>query len=160
MKAIRSDPGAVVQFSTKVGEDWTHSCFSNGFIEPDGSFVEREYQSAKAARSEDANRILACERPFGPNGSKRLGREVEHRSDWEQVKFQTMARLVLAKFSDHPDLALMLLATGDAMLIEGNTWHDNTWGDCKCGRPECSQPGLNWLGSILMCVRETLRQQA
>ena len=159
MGAIKSNPGVIGQFSVKIGEEWVHNCFSNGFIEPDGSFVEREYQAAKAARGEDADRILACERPFGPGGSKRLGREVEQRPDWDQIKYQVMAKLVLAKFLDHLELAKELLTTGDTLLVESNTWHDNIWGDCQCGRPECSEPGLNWLGHILMCVREMLRQQ-
>jgi ribA/ribD-fused uncharacterized protein len=159
VRIITSNPEVIGQFSVKVGNDWLHSYLSNGFVEPDGSFVEREYQAAKAARDDDAAAILTCERPFGPSGAKKLGRSVELRSDWDQVKYQVMVSLVMAKFTDHPELAGELLATEDALLIEGNTWHDNIWGDCKCGRPDCLTPGLNWLGQILMCVREAFRQR-
>lgn len=61
-----------------------------------------------------------------------------------------MHDLVLRKFTAHPDLTELLLVTGDAELIEGNTWGDTTWGVCR-GK------GENLLGKILMAVRETLR---
>ena len=50
----------------------------------------------------------------------------------------------------HADLADKLLATGDAYLEEGNTWHDEIWGVYQ-------GEGTNWLGLILMQVREELR---
>ncbi len=152
---------AITQFSFKAGDKWRHTFLSNGYIEPDGSFVEREYQAAKAADPADAERILACAKPFGEGGAKRLGQSIRVRTDWEEIKYQTMVRLILAKFLDHPELAQQLLETGDALLVEGNTWHDNTWGNCVCGsrdRPACVAWGDNWLGQILMNVREALRQ--
>lgn len=39
-----------------------------------------------------------------------------------------MEELVRAKFTQNPDLADKLLATGDAHLEEGNTWGDRIWG--------------------------------
>lgn len=157
MKVVQTNPGVIDQFSIKTEDGWYDTYLSNGHIEPDGTFVEREYQAAKANNLKDATIILASEKPFGPSGAKRLGREVKIRPDWDEVKFQVMTRLVMAKFADHSELAKQLLATGDTLLIEGNTWHDNIWGDCRCGRAECSDPGLNWLGHILMVVREALR---
>lgn len=147
------------EFSIRTDRGWEHTFLSNGHIEPDGTFVEREYQAAKTLDPELSAKILACDKPFGLNGSKRMGREVDLRPDWNQVKFQVMARLVLRKFLDHPSLSGSLLETNDALLIEGNSWHDNIWGDCRCGRLECLEPGLNWLGHVLMGVREALRQK-
>lgn len=43
-----------------------------------------------------------------------------------------------------------LLETGDAMLIEGNTWGDTFWG-------VCNGQGLNVLGNLLMEIRQELR---
>lgn len=163
MHVVGDNAGMLDQFSYRTPSGWQHNCFSNGFIEPDGTFVEREYRAARAKYPDDAARILVCTEPFGPNGSKQLGRSVDYRDDWEQVRYQVMVRLVMKKFRDHPSLAEQLLATGDALIIEGNTWHDNTWGDCHCqdsGHPKCAQPGLNLLGQILMSVREALRQFA
>jgi len=63
-----------------------------------------------------------------------------------------MLDLVRKKF-ENPLLRAMLLATEDAVLVEGNTWNDTFWGVCR-GR------GENWLGRILMQVREECRQQS
>jgi len=56
------------------------------------------------------------------------------------------------KFSD-PLLRKKLLATGNATLIEGNTWGDTYWGVCK-GK------GQNKLGKLLMELRSELRDNA
>lgn len=158
-RVVESDPAVEVidAFSVYENGEWRDTYLSNGYIEPDGTFVEREYQAAKTLDEVAARQILACNRPFGSGGSKKLGRAAPLRPDWERVKYQVMARLVTAKFRDHPALAAQLVATGDALLVEGNMWHDNVWGDCRCGGPECVKPGLNLLGHILMSVRETLR---
>jgi hypothetical protein len=68
-----------------------------------------------------------------------------------------MSAVLRAKFAD-PDLRAKLLASGDADLVEGNTWHDQTWGDCCCGRRACSGLGANRLGRMLMELRDELRQ--
>lgn len=88
-----------------------------------------------------------------PGRAKRMGRMVQLRGDWEQVKFNIMLDIVLAKFHQHKDLSEALLDTGDATLIEGNTWHDTTWG-------VCNGVGTNWLGKILMMVRAQLKLEA
>lgn len=86
--------------------------------------------------------------------SKRIGRHVHLRSDWEEVKVGIMERIVRAKFEQHPDLAERLGATGDIELIEGNTWFDMFWGvDVFTGQ------GKNNLGRILMRIRNDLVRQ-
>lgn len=60
-----------------------------------------------------------------------------------------MRQCVALKFESHPDLAEMLLDTGNTKLIEGNSWNDTYWGVCG-GR------GKNHLGKILMGVRSQL----
>lgn len=122
---------------------------SNFFIEPDGTHVEGEYQSSKCARS---GQIVLFFLPVmvSPGKAKRLGRKVALRPDWEQVKEDIMTDLVMDKFQDHPELAQDLMDTGDAMLVEGNTWGDTYWGVCH-------GVGKNRLGKILMAVRDGLR---
>ncbi|MGX8680786.1 MAG: NADAR family protein, partial [bacterium] len=84
--------------------------------------------------------------------AKKKGRRVLLRDDWEQVKDRIMEEIVLAKFQQNPELKAQLLATGDAMLEEGNQWHDDYWGvDLRTGR------GQNRLGRILMKVRLELQ---
>jgi ribA/ribD-fused uncharacterized protein len=90
-----------------------------------------------------------------PGEAKRYGRRIELRPDWEQVKKRTMLLVVLAKFTQNSDLAARLVATEDAYLEEGNTWHDNYWGACGCD--EHTGEGLNYLGRILTMVRDIIR---
>lgn len=90
-----------------------------------------------------------------PGEAKRYGRRIALRPDWEQVKKRTMLLVVLAKFVQHPDLAVRLAATEDTYLEEGNAWHDNFWGACGCD--DHTGEGLNYLGRILMMVRDIVR---
>lgn len=108
--------------------------------------VEHGYQAAKT--NQISQRILIRECKF-PAQAKRLGSRVILRHDWNEVKLSVMANLVHQKFTLHPDLSTLLLATGDQELIEGNTWGDRFWGVCG-GR------GENHLGKILMGVRMEL----
>jgi N-glycosidase YbiA len=72
------------------------------------------------------------------------------RPDWETVKDDIMRAAVLAKFEQNPEIAKILLETGDEELIE-NTTKDHYWGIGSTGT------GLNMLGKILMETRERLR---
>lgn len=85
-----------------------------------------------------------------PHGATYLGRKVMLRPDWESVKYDVMYEVCLAKFSQNPDLRSKLIATGDAELIEGNTWGDRVWG-------VCGGVGENHLGKILMRIRKELK---
>lgn len=118
---------------------------SNFYIEPDGTHVEGEYQAQKCINPEDIKRFKG----LSPGAAKRLGRIVELRDDWEDVKLETMEALVWQKFVDHPELEEYLLDTGEAQLVEGNHWGDTFWG-------VCNGKGSNHLGKILMRVRENL----
>ena len=59
--------------------------------------------------------------------AKRKGRNIKLRKDWESVKDDIMYDICLAKFSQHEYLKNKLLLTGDAQLIEGNSWGDIYW---------------------------------
>jgi ribA/ribD-fused uncharacterized protein len=99
-----------------------------------------------------------------PGQAKRRGNQVTLRPDWNDVQengmplaFNVMLEVCRAKFQDSL-LADSLLATGDATIIEGNTWHDNTWGACSCS--DCAHKAKNnWLGKILMHIREELKKK-
>ena len=71
-----------------------------------------------------------------------------------------MEEFVSRKFQI-PELRDKLLATGDANLVEGNTWHDNYWGICTCSKCINSPvvDGKNKLGTILMKVRDSIREE-
>lgn len=72
------------------------------------------------------------------------------RPDWEEVKDEVMLQALRMKFSQNPDIAKELMATGDAILIE-HTRNDAYWSDGGDGS------GKNKLGLLLMQVREELK---
>lgn len=109
--------------------------------------VEHAFQAAKCVRSRDVEMILDARTP---GIAKRMGRGVEMRSNWDEIRVEVMEELVWAKFTA-PTLRTKLLSTGDAKLIEGNTWGDTFWG-------VCNGIGENNLGKILMRVRERIRR--
>lgn len=89
-----------------------------------------------------------------PGEAKRIGREFPLKH-WELVKTKVMLVLVQKKFQE-PKLRDLLLKTGVRQLVEGNRWHDNYWGSCYCKKCE-NVTSKNWLGEILMRVREEIR---
>jgi ribA/ribD-fused uncharacterized protein len=116
---------------------------------------EHAFQAAKVINPVTRMQIAAAPTP---GKAKRMGRKVELRADWEQVKENIMYEIIKSKFTQNTYCLLALLATGDADLVEGNDWHDNEWGDCDC--PNCQNiEGKNKLGKILMRVREELREE-
>lgn len=90
-----------------------------------------------------------------PKTTKAMGRKANLREDWDEVKNDVMRRIVKLKFEQNIDLAKKLIGTGDAVLIEGNNWHDNYWGICTCDKCEKIR-GNNMLGKILMEIRDEL----
>jgi ribA/ribD-fused uncharacterized protein len=77
------------------------------------------------------------------------------RRDWDtQARYEVMAQVLELKFA-HPELRELLLSTGEAILIEGTTWHDTHWGICVCSRH--GGRGSNHLGRLLMELRAQLR---
>ncbi len=92
--------------------------------------------------------------PFvGLNGyeARKLGRKVQLRKDWERFKDHYMLCVVREKFEQHPGLRKLLFDTGNAELVEINSWGDTYWG-------VCNGKGENRLGKILMRVRDELRE--
>jgi len=69
------------------------------------------------------------------------------------MKADIMLELLRLKFAFY-DLGMLLLATEDAVLEEGNWWGDTYWGVCPSG----SGNGENMLGRLLMQVREELKE--
>lgn len=126
--------------------------FLSNFYPANVTFEDMSFPSVEhayvAAKTLDRNeRVRICYLTTG--AAKRYGRTLKLRPDWEDIKIEVMGNLVLQKFTRHPHLKKMLLATGDQELVEGNHWGDTFWGVCK-GK------GQNVLGRILMLVRAEL----
>lgn len=113
--------------------------------------AEVAYQASKAITAEDAASFLQ----LTAGQAKSHGREIKIRDDWDAVKFDLMRDIVREKFKQNPELRDKLIATGTSHIEEGNNHHDRIWGVCPPG----SSQGQNWLGRILMEVREELRSK-
>ena len=113
---------------------------------------EHYYQSQKF---DDPAYKLKIRRANSPMEAAKLGRDRKQkmRRDWESVKVDIMRETLMAKFTQHEELRLLLLSTGDAKIVE-HTENDAFWGDGGDGS------GKNTLGQVLMQVRETLRVPA
>lgn len=108
--------------------------------------VEHAYQAAKTLEHSQRQYIQFQETP---GKAKRAGQEVTIREDWEEVKVEIMAKLIVEKFYKYGGLQMQLLGTQERKLVEGNTWNDTFWG-------VCNGVGKNCLGILLMEARRTL----
>jgi ribA/ribD-fused uncharacterized protein len=129
----------------------------DGFVWPS---AEHAYQSHKSL---NRDYVRAIREAGSPGKAKRLAsypasrswfaqHDAKPRPDWNDVKADIMRRVDLAKFSQNDDLRQLLLATGDAELVEDST-SESFWGIGQDGS------GPNWAGQILMEVRDQLRRK-
>jgi len=135
--------------------DGTKYTFLSNFypapMEYEGLLYPTSEHAYQAAKTTDQNlRKIFTDINMTCAKSKKVGRSLVLRDNWDDIKAGIMLDIVRIKFSTHPKLAEKLLATGDASLIEGNTWGDVFFG-------VCNGVGKNWLGRILMHVRSELR---
>jgi len=108
--------------------------------------VEHAYQSLKAPNREEALKVLNAKTP---GAAKRMGKKFPLPEGWFDNSLTYMEDLVRAKFFKDGACAYGLIATGDAILEEGNEWGDIFWGTVK-------GEGKNHLGKILMKIRAEL----
>lgn len=110
--------------------------------------TEHYYQAQKYAGT--AREEIIRQAP-SPLNAKELTRDPAFppRADWDALKDEVMKEALLAKFTQHSHLRELLLATGDAVLVE-HTENDRYWADGGDGS------GLNRLGVLLMEVREVM----
>ena len=133
-------------------DDEKYGCFSNFFscpVEYKGILYpnsECAWQSLKTLDTETRKRFAI----YTAAGAKKMGRRVDLRSDWENVKYDLMVEVCYAKFSQNNILKEILLSTDNEEIIENTTsWHDNIWGNCECVKCMNKQ-GQNLLGKALM----------
>ena len=123
---------------------WKTPVFFEGVLYPS---VENAFQAAKVANSQSRQPFCTCE----PWESKKFGKNVELRKDWEEIKLHVMYMCVFDKFYRKLMLRDMLLKTPD-YLEETNYWNDKIWGVNEQGE------GQNNLGRILMDVKLQLQK--
>ena len=107
---------------------------------------ENAYQAAKSIDPKIRERFINV----GPNDAKKMAKSITVREDWDEIKYDVMYNIVLDKFTRNSELGDKLIETSDKYLEETNHWKDTTWG-------VCNGIGKNWLGKILMDVRNTIK---
>jgi hypothetical protein len=111
--------------------------------------VEHAFQAMKSLSEDERETIRNLSTP---GEAKKAGKQVNLRTDWEDVKIPLMRSLVYQKFLQNEDLKNKLIETEDAILEEGNNFNDLGWGICPPG----SGIGQNKLGKILMEIRSKI----
>ena len=133
--------------------DGDYSFLANSFespVEYEGikySSVEHAFQASKTDNKEEKEKIMNAS---SPTKARVIGRRVTKKDNWEDTKNDIMYQICLNKFKDNEELKKKLLSTGNYNLINGNTSEDTYWGVCK-------EVGDNYLGKILMQIREELK---
>lgn len=116
--------------------------------------VENAYQAAKTLNLEKRAHMATLE----PGFSKKVGRKLKLRENWESIKLGVMYVALMHKFSQ-PQWKTELKATGIEYLLEWNNWKDDIWGvPCKISPKWFAIPnrqkGDNYLGRLLMLIRD------
>ena len=137
-----------------------YGVFSNLFrrpIEFEGRMFptsEHAYQAGKALKPAVRDWILAAPTPALAAMAAHGLYTWDIVPDWAEVKYDRMRAVLRAKFTQHADLQELLLATGDARLVEAGTVNNavnRLWG-------EVDGKGQNMLGVMLMELRQELAQ--
>ena len=117
--------------------------------------VEHAYQERKTLNPNHRESIRNATTPFI---AAKIGRSniIKLRDDWYDIKGWVMEKLVHEKFVQNPELRKKLIETGNAILIEGNYWHDNYFGICSCPKCHEGEQPLNILGEVLMDIRSKI----
>ena len=112
--------------------------------------AEHAYQAGKAKKPKVREWILAAPSPS-------LAAMAAHGlyvwdivPNWNQIKYDRMRRVLLAKFTQHPKLRALLVQTGAKRLVEAGTVNNavnRLWG-------EVDGVGKNMLGQMLMELRK------
>lgn len=148
-----ADVSAIIRFAGRYA--WASNFYQKpfkwrGYTWPGGEWA---YQWSKNPTARFAAEMLEADSALE---AKRLGRHTTAQPNWEMRKDADMwDMLKFGKFNRLKQvMAKNLRDTGDAVLVEGNHWHDNYWGVCYCG--SCPGEGQNMLGRLLMVVRADL----
>ena len=107
--------------------------------------VENMYQAFKTADVAEHRKISR----MNPYESKRYGRTLVIRDDWDTIKDRVMWEALCRKFSQ-PHFRQALSHVSEP-IVEDNYWGDTYWGVCK-------GVGANKLGRMLQHLRDNPKQ--
>ncbi len=129
---------------------WPCTIVWEGLVYPS---LEHAYAASKTDDPEAKEMIRSC--PTPGEAKEYLGNhDIQVSITWTiPKKLLVMESLLVIKFGGkEPLLTKALMETGDAELIEGNTWDDTFWG-------VCNHIGDNHLGRLLMKLRTELFEE-
>ena len=112
--------------------------------------TEHAFQAAKTLDRDERQKIANMS---APGETKRYGKTVKLRPDWETIKLQVMYDLNKQKYERYPELMRALIMTDPEPLQEGNLWYDFYWGINLR-----TNTGENHLGKILMRIRQEIKE--
>ncbi|HTM06548.1 MAG TPA: NADAR family protein [Patescibacteria group bacterium] len=125
--------------------------YIDGFIWPTS---EHYYQAMKYTKHPRIQVIIYTKptaREAFNSGSKDEDNTPFIDTDWQQRSLKTMIKIVWLKFNQHETLKQLLLSTDDKILVENAGKNDDFYGAGE------NFKGKNWLGCILMAVRDKLK---
>jgi predicted NAD-dependent protein-ADP-ribosyltransferase YbiA (DUF1768 family) len=99
-----------------------------------------------AASTQDPDLIKAIRSCDSAADLGRLMRDAPRRDRWAEIRLAAMAGVLRLKFSQHPDLADKLTATGDSLLAGHYLMGSDFW----------DNQGQNWIGRLLELIRAEL----
>ncbi|KAF0846000.1 NADAR family protein [Nocardia caishijiensis] len=104
--------------------------------------VVHAYWALSTREPDIAEQIRQAERPYD---ARKIAMTGTRRPDWSVIRSAVMAALLRAKFTQHPELAERLVATGDSPIYYQEL-NSPYWGTG-------SEDGANWLGRLLELIR-------
>lgn len=125
------------------------SNFFVAYVQYDGIIYPTSEHAFQASKSLDFDERLLIAKLSSPNQAKIRGKQLKLRPNWNLIRNQIMTEICILKFATHIDLKQKLMKTGNAELIESNSWGDSYWGICNK-----TNQGENHLGKILMNIRD------
>jgi len=115
--------------------------------------IEHYFQAMKfeTVSPDYFEKIRLCD---SPKQARKLGRSrfKKIRPDWLKVKRVVMTRAVYTTCRAHPEVAQVLLGSGESKILE-NSQYDYYWG---CGRDRLAE---NTYGKVLMDVRAKIKKE-
>ena len=149
-------PGSIIEFAPGT-PNHVYSNFHPARIEYEGLVYPTSEHAFQAAKTfEHDLRMYILRQPTAAE-AKKAGKEITIRPDWDKVKRQIMYDILKIKFAPGSRFETILLGTNNRLLVEGNYWHDRIWGQCYCKNHNWE--GTNWLGELLMQIRNEARSR-
>ena len=128
--------------------------FSAFGLKLDGEYFQTSEHAFQYLKFVETNLVIAKEikDAFSPNEARRIAQENRElkASNWTDVKYKNMERILKAKTEQNPVVKKKLLATKNYVIAEYCTDEDTDWG------LDNNNNGQNNLGKIWMKIRSEI----